>query len=89
VEQSEYPAHTNYTVFTTSDKVFERVDNRAGPFYADPARVTLPVGQYEVRAEFGRGVFFTLPVTIAAGETTIVKTPSDRAPPQQVHYKRS
>ena len=52
LEQSEYPAHTNYTIATPNDKVIEHVSNATGTFNSRPARVSLPAGQYHVRAQY-------------------------------------
>lgn len=78
LEQSEYPVHTNYTIATTDGHVVRRVTNLAGPFFSYPAKVTLPVGDYHVRAQFEDGGFVIVPVSIAPGEVTIVDL--DREP---------
>jgi hypothetical protein len=72
LEQSEYPAHTDYTIATADDRVIERVSNATGTFASRPARVTLPAGEYHVRAQFKGGRFVTVPVSIEPGKTTIV-----------------
>ena len=72
LEQSEYPAHTNYTIGTPDDKVIERVTNATGTFNSRPARVSLPAGQYHVRAQYNGGRFVTIPVTIEPGKTTVI-----------------
>jgi hypothetical protein len=72
VEQSEYPAHTDYTVATVDDTLIEHVTNQAGPFEAYPVTVRLPVGDYHVRAQYDGGRFIVVPVVIEAGKTTVV-----------------
>jgi hypothetical protein len=72
LEQSEYPAHTDYTIATADDHVIERVSNATGTFASRPARVTLPAGEYHVRAQFKGGRFVTVPVVIEPGKTTVV-----------------
>jgi hypothetical protein len=72
LEQSEYPAHTNYTIATPDDKIIEHVTNATGTFNSRPARVSLPAGQYHVRAQYNGGRFVTIPVTIEPGKTTVI-----------------
>ena len=72
LEQSEYPAHTNYTVATTSDYVIQRVANNTGSFGASPATIELPCGHYHIRAQYGAGRFFVVPVSIQPGKVTTV-----------------
>lgn len=71
-EQSEYPAHTNYTIATSDDKVIAHVTNATGTFNSRPARVSLPAGQYHVRAQYNGGRFVTVPVTIEPNKTTVI-----------------
>jgi hypothetical protein len=80
LEQSEYPAHTNYTVATVGDQVIERVANNTGSFGAVPASVQLPCGQYHVRAQYGAGRFVIVPVAIQAGKTTILDLDGEPLP---------
>ncbi len=72
LEQSEYRAHTNYTIATSDDKVVEHVINARGSFNSRPARVSLPAGEYHVRAQNSGGQFVTVPVVIEADKTTVV-----------------
>jgi hypothetical protein len=72
LEQSEYPAHTDYTIATPDDKVIEHVTNATGTFNSRPARVSLPPGQYHVRAQYNGGRFITVPVSIEPNETTVI-----------------
>jgi hypothetical protein len=72
LEQSEYPSHTNYTIATSNDKIIEHVTNATGTFNSRPARVSLPAGQYHVRAQYNGGRFVTIPVTIEPSKTTVI-----------------
>ena len=83
LEESEYPAHTDYTVATSSDTVMERVSNRTGSFDKRPASVNLPAGEYHVHAQFSRGGFVTVPVVIQAGKTTTVALDGSPVPPSE------
>jgi hypothetical protein len=70
--QGEYPAYTNYTIYTQDGKLLSRIDNSTGSFKGYPARVTLQPGEYRVKAlEAGAG-YAIVPVVIEAGETTVV-----------------
>ena len=85
LEESEYPAHTDYTVATPSDIVMERVSNRTGSFDKRPASVNLPPGEYHVRAQYNCGGFVTIPVVIEAGKITTLSLdgspiPTDDSP---------
>jgi hypothetical protein len=81
VEQSEYPAHTDYTVATVNDTLVEHVTNRAGSFESYPAKVRLPAGAYHVRAQYDGGRFVVVPVVIKADKTTVVDLDETTPPP--------
>jgi hypothetical protein len=70
--QSEYPVHTDYTIYNLGGKVIERVANTAGSFNQDPATVRLPPGEYRVKALLERGGQVIVPVIVERGRTTIV-----------------
>ena len=72
LEQSEYTAHTNYTIATPDDKVIQRVANATGSFASRPARVSLPAGEYHVRAQYEGGRFVTVSIVIEPGKTTVL-----------------
>jgi hypothetical protein len=81
LEESEYPAHTDYTVATPNDIVIERVSNRTGSFDKRPAEVKLPPGEYHIRAQYSAGGFVTVPLAIATGKTTTVSLDGSPLPP--------
>ena len=72
LEQSEYTAHTNYTIATPDDKVIQRVANATGSFASRPARVSLAPGEYHVRAQYEGGRFVTVRIVIEPGKTTVL-----------------
>jgi hypothetical protein len=72
LEQSEYTAHTNYTIATLDDKVIRHVANATGSFASQPARVSLPPGEYHVRAQYEGGRFVTVRIVIEPGKTTVL-----------------
>ena len=72
LEQSEYTAHTNYTIATLDDKVVRHVANATGSFASRPARVSLAPGEYHVRAQYEGGRFVTVRIVIEPGKTTVL-----------------
>ena len=72
LEEGEYPAHTDYTVATASDRLIEHVTNRTGSFGERPATVSLASGEYHVRAQYERGGFVIIAVVVVAGTTTTI-----------------
>lgn len=85
LEEGEYPAHTDYTIATPSDKIIEHISNRTGSFDRRPATVRLVSGEYHVRAQYDRGGFVTIPVVIEAGKTTTVGLDGSATPQQLSH----
>lgn len=83
LEESEYPAHTDYTIATVSDSVIERVSNRTGSFDKRPASVNLPPGEYHVHAQYGRGEFVTVPVVVETGKVTTLALDGSPVPPSE------
>jgi hypothetical protein len=81
LEESEYPAHTDYTVATPSDTIIERVSNRTGSFDKRPASINLPPGEYHVRAQYNRGGFVTVPVVIETGKVITLTLDGSPIPP--------
>ena len=77
LEQSEYTAHTNYTIATPDDKVIQRVANATGSFASRPARVSLAPGEYHVRAQYEGGRFVTVRLVIEPGKTTVLDLESE------------
>lgn len=80
VEESEYPVHTDYTVATLDDRPIQRVGNGTGPFESNPAKVSLPAGEYHVRAQYEGGGFVVVPVVIEPEKTTVVDLDSEAIP---------
>src|ERR1700744_5730528 len=71
-DYSEYPVHTAYYLYSSSDAAGRRVSNRSGLFGKDPIRLSLPPGKYRVKA-LGAGTGFVLvPVIVESRRTTIV-----------------
>jgi hypothetical protein len=71
-EQSEYPVHTGYTIYTQNYQVLKQVENLAGTFNQYPEKVTLPPGRYCVKALAVRAGEVFVPVVIEMGKATVV-----------------
>lgn len=69
---SDHPAHTSYIIYDHDGDFRQRVNNRAGSFYQEPASVSLPVGSYEIEAKASNGPEVLIPVLIAESRSTIV-----------------
>ncbi len=67
-----HPTHSGYTIFNGGGQVFREVDNRAGSFYQEPVTVSLPAGNYKVRARATNSGTVIVPVVIEDGQTTVV-----------------
>jgi len=72
LEQSKYSAHSDYTISTVDDHVIEHVTNATGSFGSRPASVSLPAGDYHVRAQYNGGRFVTFTVVIESDKATVV-----------------
>jgi hypothetical protein len=71
-DQSEYPVHTGYTIYDPRGALIQRVDNTAGLFSKDPVAVSLPQGEYRVKALAVGSGYVVVPVVIVARQTTVV-----------------
>lgn len=71
-DDSEYPVHTPYTIYGPDQKVVRIVNNTAGLFSQAPSTVSLPPGQYRVKALAADSGFVIVPVVIVPHKTTIV-----------------
>jgi hypothetical protein len=69
---SDFPTHAGYEIFDANGGLLRWVDNRSGPFYQSPAPVSLPPGEYKVKAPATNRGFVTVPVIIRKNETTTV-----------------
>ncbi len=67
---SDFPTHKAYAIYRADGKLFQRVDNRSGSFYQSPATVTLPQGEYTVKAPVANYGVVTVPIVIKENETT-------------------
>ncbi len=76
VPRWEYnPAHSDYAIYGVNGSLVKRVRNARDPSDGRPALVSLPPGNYEVRAEAEEGpgamdIQVRVPVVVRAGQTT-------------------
>ena len=86
-------AHTDYTIYTTDGKVVKEVHNARNVNDPNPARVSLPAGQYRIQAnaEAGNGwtTPFEIPVVIKPGLETVVHLEPNWSPPRQYAHTGS
>jgi hypothetical protein len=81
-DDSEYPVHTPYTIYGPDDKLIRNVNNTAGLFSQAPSTVSLPPGQYHVKALAADAGFVIVPVVIVPHRTTIVDLDGTALPQQ-------
>jgi hypothetical protein len=67
-----FPTHSAYTICDAGGKFLKHVDNRTGSFEQTPVTVSLPAGNYKVRARATNAGTVEVPVVIKEGKTTIV-----------------
>jgi hypothetical protein len=74
VDQAEsfFPTHSGYTIYLPDGQRLRKVDNRTGSFDQEPVTVTLPAGEYSLRARATNVGWVSVPVVIQAGRTTVV-----------------
>jgi hypothetical protein len=81
-DDSEYPVHTSYTIYGPDEKLLRNVNNTAGLFSQAPSTVSLPPGQYRVKALAADSGFVIVPVVIVPHKTTIVDLDGTALPQQ-------
>jgi hypothetical protein len=69
---SDFPTHAGYEIDDASGKLIRHVDNRSGSFYQTPVSVSLPPGEYKIKAPATNYGLVTVPVVIKKNETTTV-----------------
>ena len=61
---SDFPTHAAYEIYLPDGKLLKRIDNRSGSFYQSPATVSLPPGEYTVKAPVTNHGLVSVPVVI-------------------------
>ncbi len=67
------PVYSDYRIYSNRGKLLRKVHNDSGTIFQDPRRVTLPAGSYRVLARANGYGYVTVPVTIEADRTTILR----------------
>jgi hypothetical protein len=67
---SDFPTHAGYEIDDANGKMVRRVDNRTGSFYQTPESVSLPPGEYKVKAPATNHGLVTVAVIVKENETT-------------------
>lgn len=69
---SDYPTHAGYAIYDENGKLVRHVVNRSGPFDQSPEAVSLPPGEYQVKARATNHGLVTVSVIIKENETTVL-----------------
>ncbi len=64
--------YSDYEIFATDGRLLQRVHNNSGTILQDPAQVDLPPGKYTVKARANGYGVVTVPVIIAARQSTVI-----------------
>lgn len=67
----DYP-HTGYTIYDEHGRFVQYVPNHAGRMDAVPSRVSVPAGNYRIKATSERHGLVTFPIEIAAGQSRVI-----------------
>ncbi len=79
--------HEDYVVYNFKGKRVRYVDNSAGYYESAPRIVTLPAGEYRVRADAANALRADVPVVIEPGRTTRVHLDDHWTPPPDVRKR--
>lgn len=66
------PEYSDYKIYTAAGKLLQRVHNDSGTILQDPVPVKLPIGKYRLVARADGYGSVTIPVIIAAQQTTVL-----------------
>ena len=83
-DRTYYYPHTGYRIYDASGKLWQYVPNHTSNEDETPASVTLPVGDYTIKAAADLYSLVAMPVVIQAGRTTEIHLDSGWEPPSGV-----
>ena len=83
------PVYSDYRILTADGKLQQRVHNDSGTMLQRPMGVELPPGQYRIVAAANGYGMVTVPVTIAAGQTTILHLQGGSTWPNQAAFNQT
>jgi hypothetical protein len=69
---SRRPEYSDYKIFAADGTLLQHVQNNSGTVLQDPVPVALPPGKYTVIARANGYGFVTVPVLVAAQQTTVL-----------------
>jgi hypothetical protein len=69
---SRRPEYSDYKIFAADGTLLQHVNNNSGTVLQDPVAVALPPGKYTVIARANGFGYVTVPVRIAAQQTTVL-----------------
>ena len=64
--------YTDYKIMTSDGRLYQKVHNDNGTLTEDAQSVSLPAGTYQVRAQSNGHGNLTVPIVVAAHQTTIL-----------------
>ena len=76
--------HTDYNIYTRDGKLVRHVENSIGHYEQAPRLVSLPTGQYYVKARAADYMWVKVPVTIKRGLITKVHLDDKWMPPTDI-----
>jgi hypothetical protein len=76
--------HTDYNIYTRDGKLVRHVENSIGHYEQAPRLVSLPTGQYYVKARAADYMWVKVPVTIKRGLITKVHLDDQWMPPTDI-----
>jgi hypothetical protein len=71
------PEYSDYRILSADGRLFQTVHNNSGTILQDAVPVTLPPGQYRVRARANGYGYVIVPVVVEAGRKTVLHLDGD------------
>ena len=75
---TSYYAHSSYEVYTSSGKLFRKIENHISPSDETPDRVALPAGNYTIEARSESRGYVRVKVMVRPGRLTILDLDSEQ-----------
>lgn len=86
---SRRPEYSDYKIFAADGTLLQRVHNNSGTMLQDPVAVALPSGKYTVIARANGYGYVTVPVMIAAQQTTVLHLEGGVVWPEQSAFNQT
>ena len=78
---TSYYAHSSYVVYTSSGKLFKKIENHISPSDEIPDLVALPPGNYTIEARSENRGYVRVKVMVRPGRLTILDLDSEQLQP--------